>query len=89
MSQYDQEDGTVQDDEVTPLPLVVVPDFTKSPVRALKPEDAVREQRPRKRPPKLDDFTNPDTERIKRSCKQMSTSYKGFNPLKGPDASQV
>ena len=88
MSQYHQEDGTVQDDEVTtPLPLVVVPDFTKSPVRALKPEDAVREQRPRKRPPHLDDFTNPDTERIKRSCKQMSS--KDFDPLKGPDASHL
>ena len=91
MSQSHQEDGTVQDDEVTTphLPIVVVPDMTKSPVRALKPEDAVREQRPRKRPPKLDDFTNPDTERIKRSCKQMNTPYKGLNPLKGPDASQM
>ena len=69
LSQHDQVHGTFEDDEVTPHALVVVPDPTKSPVRALKPEDAVRDQRPRKRLVKLDDFTNPYTEMIKRSCK--------------------
>ena len=84
-----QEDGTVQDDEFTTphLPIVVVPDMTKSPVREFKPEDAVRQQREKKRPPHLNDFTNPSTERIKRTCKQMST--KDFDPLKGPDASHL
>ena len=89
MSQSHQEDGTVQDDEFTTphLPIVVVPDMSRSPVRALKLQDAVREQRERKRPPHLNDFTNPSTERIKRTCKQMST--KDFDPLKGPDASHL
>ena len=85
-----QDDGTVQDDEVTTphLPIVVVPDMSRSPVRALKLQDAVREQRERKRPPHLADFTNPDTERIiKRTCKAMSSN--DFDPLKGPDAKHL
>ena len=85
-SQHDQDHDAVQEEEqVTLHALVVVPNPTNPPVRALAPEDAnlVCCHRKKKRPAHLDDLTDLNTEKIKRSCKQMSN----IDPLKTPDTS--
>ena len=63
-SQHDQDHDSVQEEEqVTPLSLVVVPNPLNPLVQVLAPEDVApdRYERNKKRPPHLDDFTNPDT----------------------------
>lgn len=87
-SQHDQNPDAVQHEEqVTPLSLVVVPNPLSSSVQVLAPEDAapVRYQRKKKRPAHLDEFIDPNIERIIRSHKQLHE----INHLQVQDPSQL